>query len=77
MGEYFQVINNFAMSVEFGQTTKIFTLDIDDVEKSNFIYNGIPLQEFRALAFDTNTVYGTVPCWDPIVMKRALKLEFI
>lgn len=77
MGEYFQVINNFAMSVGAGQTVDICVREyIDDVEENPTIYNGMPLRtEFRTFVdFDTNTVYGTVPYWDPIVMKRALKL---
>ena len=77
MGEYFQVINNFAMSVGAGQTIDICVREyIDDVEENPTIYNGMPLRtEFRTFVdFDTNTVYGTVPYWDPIVMKRALKL---
>lgn len=77
MGEYFQVINNFAMQVGAGHSVDLTVREyIEDVEKNPTIYNGMPLRtEFRSFVnFDTGAVYGTVPYWHPIVMKRALKM---
>lgn len=77
MGEYFQVINNFAMTVGAGLTVDVVAREyIEDVENNPTIYNGMPLRtEFRAfIDFDTNEVIGVVPYWHPIVMKRALKM---
>lgn len=76
MGEYFQVINNFAMSVGAGQTIDLVVREyIEDVENNPTIYNGMPLRtEFRAFVdCDTKELIGIVPYWNPIVMKRALK----
>lgn len=76
MGEYFQVINNFAMMVGAGQTVDIVVREyIDDIENNPTIYNGMPLRtEFRTFVdFDKGVVFGTVPYWHPIVMNRALK----
>lgn len=76
MGEYFQVINNFAMEVGAGQTIDLVVREyIEDVEDNPTIYNGMPLRtEFRAFVdCDTNELIGIVPYWHPIVMKRALK----
>lgn len=76
MGEYFQVINNFAMTVGAGQSVDIVVREyIEDVENNPTIYNGMPLRtEFRVFVdCDSNEVIGTVPYWHPIVMKRALK----
>lgn len=76
MGEYFQVINNFAMEVGAGQTVDLVVREyIEDVENNPTIYNGMPLRtEFRVFVnCDTDEVLGVVPYWHPIVMKRALK----
>lgn len=77
MGEYFQVINNFAMTVGAGQSIDICAREyIEDPENLPTIYNGMPLRtEFRTFVdFDSNELLGTVPYWHPIVMKRALKM---
>jgi hypothetical protein len=76
MGEYFQVINNFAMSLGAGQTIDLVVREyIEDVENNPTIYNGMPLRtEFRAFVdCDKKELIGIVPYWNPIVMKRALK----
>ncbi|PLS19321.1 hypothetical protein CVD28_02595 [Bacillus sp. M6-12] len=76
MGEYFQVINNFAMRLGAGQTVDLVVREyIEDVENNPTIYNGMPLRtEFRAFVdCDTKELIGIVPYWNPIVMKRALK----
>lgn len=76
MGEYFQVINNFAMTVGAGQTIDLVVREyIEDVEGNPTIYNGMPLRtEFRAFVdCDKKELIGIVPYWHPIVMKRALK----
>lgn len=75
MGEYFQVINNFAMEVGAGHTVDLVVREyIDDVEGNPTIYNGMPLRtEFRAFVdCDKDEIIGVVPYWHPIVMKRAL-----
>lgn len=75
MGEYFQVINNFAMQVGAGQSVDLVVREyIEDVENNPTIYNGMPLRtEFRAFVdCDENKLIGVVPYWHPIVMKRAL-----
>lgn len=75
MGEYFQVINNFAMQIGAGQSIDLVVREyIDDVEGNPTIYNGMPLRtEFRAFVdFDSNEIIGIVPYWNPLVMKRAL-----
>lgn len=77
MGEYFQVINNFAMTVGAGQSIDVCAREyIEDPENNPTIYNGMPLRtEFRTFVdFDTNKLIGTVPYWHPIVMKMALKM---
>jgi len=76
MGEYFQVINNFAMQVGAGHSVDIVAREyIEDSENNPTIYNGMPLRtEFRAFVdFDSDEIFGIVPYWHPIVMKRALK----
>ena len=76
MGEYFQVINNFAMQVGAGQTVDLVVREyIEDVEDNPTIYNGMPLRtEFRAFVdCDEDELIGVVPYWHPIVMKRALQ----
>ena len=78
MGEYFQVINNFAMTVGAGHCVDLVVREyIEDTENNPTIYNGMPLRtEFRAFVnCDTNEIIGIVPYWHPIVMKRALKNE--
>lgn len=80
MGEYFQVINNFAMQVGAGTTVEIVAREyINDVENNPTIYNGMPLRtEFRAFVdFDQDQLIGIVPYWHPIVMKRALESSHI
>lgn len=80
MGEYFQVINNFAMEVGAGSTVDLTVREyIEDTEGNPTIYNGMPLRtEFRAFVdFDTKKVFGTVPYWDPTVMKNVLKNQAI
>lgn len=76
MGEYFQVINNFAMLVGAGLSVDLVVREyIEDVEGNPTIYNGMPLRtEFRAFVdCDTNELIGVVPYWHPVVMKNALK----
>lgn len=76
MGEYFTVINNFAMEVGAGHSVDLVVREyIEDVEDNPTIYNGMPLRtEFRTFVdCDTNELIGTVPYWHPIVMKRAFK----
>lgn len=76
MGEYFQVINNFAMTVGAGHSVDVVVREyIEDVEQNPTIYNGMPLRtEFRVFVdCNTNELIGAVPYWHPIVMKRALK----
>lgn len=75
MGEYFQVVNNFAMTVGAGQSIDLVVREyIEDVEDNPTIYNGMPLRtEFRAFVdCDAAELIGVVPYWHPIVMKRAL-----
>ncbi|MCR6108667.1 hypothetical protein HXA34_20440 [Salipaludibacillus agaradhaerens] len=76
MGEYFQVINNFAMQVGAGHSIDLVVREyIEDVENNPTIYNGMPLRtEFRVFVdCDKNELIGVVPYWHPIVMKRALQ----
>lgn len=76
MGEYFQVINNFAMQLGAGQTIDLVVREyIEDVDDNPTIYNGMPLRtEFRAFVdCDKDEIIGIVPYWNPLVMKRALK----
>lgn len=75
MGEYFQVINNFAMQVGAGQSVDLVVREyIEDVEQNPTIYNGMPLRtEFRAFVdCNKDELIGIVPYWNPLVMKRAL-----
>ncbi|WP_139368358.1 hypothetical protein [Evansella clarkii] len=76
MGEYFQVINNFAMQVGAGHTVDLVVREyIEDTEDNPTIYNGMPLRtEFRVFVdCDADELIGAVPYWHPIVMKRALQ----
>lgn len=78
IGEYFQVINNFAMTVGAAHSVEICVREyIHDVENNPTIYSGMPLRtEFRAFVdFDTNKIIGIVPYWNPLVMKRAFSSE--
>lgn len=78
MGEYFQVVNNFAMEIGAAHTVDLCVREyIQDPENLPTIYNGMPLRtEFRTfIDFDTNEIIGTVPYWHPIVMKRALSMQ--
>lgn len=75
MGEYFQVINNFAMQLGAGNTVDLVVREyIEDAEQNPTIYNGMPLRtEFRVFVdCDKNELIGVVPYWNPLVMKRAL-----
>lgn len=79
MGEYFQVVNNFAMTVGAGHSVEVCIRDyIEDVEGNPTIYSGMPLRtEFRAFVdFDKNEIIGVVPYWNPLVMKRAFSSEY-
>lgn len=76
MGDYFHVINNFAMEVGAGHTIELVVRNyIEDVDKRPSIYNGMPLRtEFRAfIDFDHQQLLGTVPYWHPSVMEKGLK----
>lgn len=78
MGEYFQVINNFAMTVGAGMSVDIVAREyIEDVEDNPTIYSGMPLRtEFRTFVdFDTQEILGTAPYWHPVVMKNVLKRQ--
>lgn len=78
IGEYFQVVNNFAMSLGAGLTNDVVVREyINDVENRPTIYNGMPLRtEFRLfLDFDTQKVYGIVPYWNGLIMKEVLKKQ--
>lgn len=80
MGEYFQVINNFAMMVGAGQSIDLVVREyIEDVENNPTIYNGMPLRtEFRVFVdCDEDKIIGVVPYWHPIVMKRALQSDMV
>ena len=79
MGEYFQVINNFAMQVGAGHSIEVCVREyIQDIENNPTIYSGMPLRtEFRVFVdFNSNQIIGIVPYWNPIVMKRAFSSEF-
>ncbi|MCH4501189.1 hypothetical protein [Staphylococcus haemolyticus] len=76
MGEYFQVINNFAMEVGAGMSVDVVAREyIEDVEGNPTIYNGMPLRtEYRTFVdFDTNEVIGTAPYWHPVLLENHLK----
>lgn len=79
MGEYFQVINNFSMTVGAAHSVELCVREyIDDKENNPTIYSGMPLRtEFRAFVdFDNGEIIGVVPYWNPIVMKKVLGNEF-
>lgn len=78
MGEYFQVVNNFAMQVGAGDSVDLCVRDyIEPEESSPTIYHGMPLRtEFRAFVdLDTDEVLGITPYWHPSVMRRALTMS--
>ena len=78
IGEYFQVINNFAMQVGAGLTNDIVIREyIEDPDGRPTIYDGMPLRtEFRCFVdFDTDELIDIVPYWNPIVMKRVLAMQ--
>jgi len=73
MGDYFIVINNYAMEVGAGQSIDLVVREyIEDPEDRPTIYNGMPLRtEFRAFVdFDSDSIIGVVPYWFPSVMKN-------
>lgn len=78
IGDYFIVINNFAMNVGAGRSNDIVVREyIPDPENRPTIYNGMPLRtEFRAFVdFDENKVLGVVEYWHPVVMKNVLRAQ--
>ncbi|WP_010078307.1 hypothetical protein [Liquorilactobacillus mali] len=78
VGEYFQVINNHAMSVGAGRTNDIVVREyIDEPENRPTIYDGMPLRtEFRCfIDCDTKDLIQTVPYWNPLVMKNVLQSQ--
>lgn len=78
IGDYFIVINNFAMEVGAGRSNDIVVREwIPDPENRPTIYNGMPLRtEFRAFVnFDTKEVYGVVEYWHPVVMRNVLRRQ--
>lgn len=80
MGDYFHVINNFAMEVGAGQTVDLVVREyIHDRDHRPTIYNGMPLRtEFRAfIDFDKQLLFGTVPYWHPSVMEKGLTNPFV
>lgn len=78
IGEYYQVINNFAMEVGDGHTNDLVVREwIPDPDNHLTIYDGMPLRtEFRSfIDLDTKTLIDTVPYWNPLVMKRVLSAQ--
>lgn len=76
IGDYFQVINNFAMQVGAGLTNDVVVREwIPDPEKHDTIYDGMPLRtEFRLfIDCDNHQIIDIVPYWNPIVMKQVLQ----
>ena len=76
MGDYFIVINNYAMKVGAGHSVDLVVREyIEDPEDRPTIYNGMPLRtEFRVFVdFDTDQLIGTVPYWFPSVMRNRLR----
>lgn len=77
MGDYFIVINNFAMEVGAAHSVDIVVREfIEDPENRPTIYSGMPLRtEFRAFVdFDKNELIGIVPYWFPSVMRNRFKV---
>lgn len=78
IGDYFSVINNFAMQVGAGLTNDVVVREwIPDPEKHDTIYDGMPLRtEFRAfIDCDNKQLIDIVPYWNPIVMKNVLSQQ--
>lgn len=78
IGEYMQVINNFAMLVGAGHTNDVVVREyIEDVENRPTIYHGMPLRtEFRVfIDCDENEIEGIVPYWNGYVMKSVLQRQ--
>ena len=86
MGEYFQVIQNIAMSLGAGESVDLVVREyIEDTENNPTIYHGMPLRtEYRAFIdldyCDPTTgepeprLLGITPYWHPSVMEKALAL---
>ena len=86
MGEYFQVIQNIAMSLGAGESVDLVVREyIEDTEDNPTIYHGMPLRtEYRAFIDldhrDPTTgepeprLLGITPYWHPSVMEKALAL---
>ena len=86
MGEYFQVIQNIAMSLGAGESVDLVVREyIEDTEDNPTIYHGMPLRtEYRAFIdldhCDPTTgepeprLLGITPYWHPSVMEKALAL---
>lgn len=78
MGDYFSVINNFAMLVGAGRSVDLVVREwIDDVENRPTIYNGMPLHtEFRAFVdLDKDELIDVVPYWNAVVMTKVLQQQ--
>lgn len=78
MGDYFSVITDFAARVGANRSMDLVVREwIDDQENRPTIYNGMPLHtEFRTfIDCDNDELIGTVPYWNPLVMKRALQSQ--
>lgn len=78
IGDYFSVINNFAMQVGAGLTNDVVVREwIADPEQHDTIYSGMPLRtEFRAfIDCDRKQLIDIVPYWNPIVMKNVLSQQ--
>ena len=86
MGEYFQVIQNIAMSLGAGESVDLVVREyIEDTEDNPTIYHGMPLRtEYRTFIdldhCDPTTgepeprLLGITPYWHPSVMEKALAL---
>lgn len=77
MGEYFHVINNFAMELGAAHSVDVVVREyIEDKTDTLTMYNGMPLRtEFRLFVdFDKNKVLGSVPYWHPVVVKKVLSM---
>lgn len=86
MGEYFQVVQNIAMTLGAGESVDLVVREyIQDTENNPTIYHGMPLRtEYRAFIdldhYDPATgepeprLLGITPYWHPSVMEKALAL---
>ena len=86
MGEYFQVVQNIAMTLGAGESVDLVVREyIEDTEDNPTIYHGMPLRtEYRAFIdldhCDPTTgepeprLLGITPYWHPSVMEKALAL---